>query len=616
MMDVTVAVLGLSGIIMDAPKKKSNNKFKDSISLSSSGSTFDSVDGGEPITSVITFFKNVSSSHTAIASHLPSIPLRNTKSKVSDTKYHFMATWPTDFDPMGNELSTFKCTRMMKKEYVPNDPHDYSYDNNRDRPVFCSERIPLTIGLMKGTEIITVGSAAIVLTGEERDEVQVNLPVSLNKQEMKESMQSGSSQKMKKKPSKKKRGTKLKPVSFPNDSKHKFCMEENSCLRLLVKVTPAETTSNANVRNRSLSRAPPVPEQVQHTIYAGSKTIYGNNQTFDYPMSSSSSHGGSSFGGRTQSASNITMGRAMSREAMIQERRHANYDARQVSSGSSEGLSGNMARSLSRNPHAKKKKKKSKVDKKRSTSVPAPVGMFDNREMYHQDVEPRRMTKAQKYGQSPPPPTANHHNNYHSPPRNPHATHQHHNANNNYCDVTVNSNTYDADTVMVEEPQYTSMQSRLNPSKFFNCGQISMCDIMETKNSNVRNKHNGAQKQSNDDLGGLYLRPTPPQPQLVPPEYEDAHYSSSKSHSKDHVYCYDSASSDDDDQFRPQSSKSNMSLVDSYSDDEEDDEVGNAYHHGTSKHSNPTPVGNFNDAKATMKTYANRMGGGGRTQLV
>lgn len=239
------------------------------------------------------------------------------------------------------------------------------------------------------------------------------------------------------------------------------------------------------------------------------------------------------------------------------------------------------------------------------------------------------MTKAQKYGQSPPPPTTNHHNNYHSPP-NPHSTHHHHhhphaNNNNNYCDVPVNSN-YDTDTVMVEEPQYySSMQSSLNPSKFFNCGQ--MCDIMETNNnSNVR-KHggddddNGVLQQTHDDLDGLYLRPGAPSPQFVPPEYEDSNYSSSsKSHSKDHVYCYDSASSYDDNHFRPQSSKSNMSLVDSYSDDDDDDDDQDPYHYRPSKHSsNPTPAGNYDtveDAKATMKRYANRMGGGGRTQLV
>merc|ERR1712038_2172394 len=96
-------------------------------------------------------------------------------------------------------------------------------------------------------------------------------------------------------------------------------------------------------------------------------------------------------------------------------------------------------------------------------------------------------------------------------------------------------------------------------------------------------KHQG-QKQSNHDLDDLYLQPS--QPQFIPPEYEDSAHYSSKSHSKDdHLYSYESTSSDED-QFRPHSSKSNMSLVDSYSDDDDDDD--DDYHYGVSKHSNPS----------------------------
>ena len=237
LMDVSVSVLGLTGIMMESKGRRKKNKNKRSYlgerSASSSYSTDD--DDGFPVKAVVSFFKQVNNSKTSIASHLPSMKIRETETNDA-VKSRFIATWQTDFDPMGNELSTFKFSRMMQIE----DAGLHHKFRSSHTPMMVPERVQLTVGLTRGSEIITLGSATLVITGEEAQDVQVNLPISFEKGDGK--------------PKKKSVKTFFKSTSFVNDPQKKYNFHGNSCLKVLVRATPSEPVLSNRNRSQDVPR--------------------------------------------------------------------------------------------------------------------------------------------------------------------------------------------------------------------------------------------------------------------------------------------------------------------------------------------------------------------------
>jgi hypothetical protein len=250
LMDVSVSILGLTGIMMENKSKKKNNK-KSSDE-----------DDGFPVKAVVSFFKNVSSSQTAIASHLPSLSLRSTDSE-DDSKYRFNATWPTDFDPMGNELSTFKFSRMMQID----DANKYYHSQ---QPLMIPERIQLTLALTRGSEMITLGSVFLIITGDGAQDIQVNLPIILE----------DASKKRKKKIRKV-----IKPISFEKDQSKKFYnLHGNACLKVLMSVSAAEKSLGSH---SNLSRD--IPDMQQLSSGSGSQSyacedlpVYQQNMGYNH----------------------------------------------------------------------------------------------------------------------------------------------------------------------------------------------------------------------------------------------------------------------------------------------------------------------------------------------
>jgi len=231
LMDVSVSILGLTGIMMENKSKKKNNKKSSNE------------DDGFHVKAVVSFFKNVNSSQTAIASHLPSLSLRSTDNE-DDSKYRFNATWPTDFDPTGNELSTFKFSRMMQID----NPNNYY---RSQETLMVPERIQLTLGLTRGSEMITLGSVFLVITGDGAQDVQVNLPIILEDAS---------------KTQKKKIRKVIKPISFEKDQSKKFYnLHGNSCLKVLLSVSAADKSRGSHI---NLSRD--IPEMMPLSSGSGS----------------------------------------------------------------------------------------------------------------------------------------------------------------------------------------------------------------------------------------------------------------------------------------------------------------------------------------------------------
>jgi len=250
---------------------------------STSVSTHDSNENSVPVTAIVSFFKNVSSSDTSIASHLPSLPLK-TPLEESPTKARFSALWPTDYDPNGNELSTFRCKRMMKKEIVAGHV-DYGFDN--DETQYVPERIHFKVGLNRGSDIITVGAATMMITGDEINEVQVNLPISTIRKNVKSNDSNGLS--LKRNGSKlfsKSKNLKIKPKSFANDPRRKYSLHDNSCLKVMVKVTASRNHSKAQgVENVSYHNILPSTE-VENVSYTN--VLPSTENHYPHPSSAES----------------------------------------------------------------------------------------------------------------------------------------------------------------------------------------------------------------------------------------------------------------------------------------------------------------------------------------
>jgi len=247
MMDITVSVLGLTGITMQAKKRKDGMKdivMKSTLSASDSMSAESTSTQGTdelnmPVAALASFYKNVTNSDTSIASHMPSLPLRAPSSDINNEKYQYTATWPTDFDPSGNELSTFKCSRLMRKELLSSN-YNPREDSVSSVVGFVPEKMQLKIGLRQGSEIITLGSAKILITGEESDDIHVSLPINTTKAEEKEVF-GGKIKKSKSKLFSKSstKSKKLKPVSFTKGPRRKYILDDNASLNVLIRVVPS-----------------------------------------------------------------------------------------------------------------------------------------------------------------------------------------------------------------------------------------------------------------------------------------------------------------------------------------------------------------------------------------
>ena len=152
-------------------------------------------------TAVITFRRNVSNSTTTIASHMPSKPLGgpllsscgvtrsgNRKHHKKNKVHKYLARWPASdacqssfvgahddkvnpsHDQMLLDQSTFALERVMMKE--PYDRTTQALSSSH----FVRETIEVQINLSKGTEMIPLGVATMVVNGDEEGPIIMSVP--------------------------------------------------------------------------------------------------------------------------------------------------------------------------------------------------------------------------------------------------------------------------------------------------------------------------------------------------------------------------------------------------------------------------------------------------------
>ena len=284
MMDVTVSVMGLTGIISEsiATKSSGNKPFPPDDSVTSGGDVSTWWEGDNPTKAMATFYRTVANSNTSIATHIPSLPLGMPTSAYGNTS-RYMASWHNeggaasamssssqggggDFGIQITDMSSFKFSRIMKKEMMP-------HGDGSAATVYVPEKLSIRVGLTRGSEMLALGVATLLVTGSEIGEVQVNLPM---KSVLNEKSDGDAGDGVKKGRFRGSKASKLskRGVSFKSDAGRYFRMDEMAALRLLVRATPRVGTEGFGTPTSQLQDQQ--QGQGQYSVSANSKTPDGS----------------------------------------------------------------------------------------------------------------------------------------------------------------------------------------------------------------------------------------------------------------------------------------------------------------------------------------------------
>ncbi|CAJ1954306.1 unnamed protein product [Cylindrotheca closterium] len=245
--DTTIVIYGLSGIMcekeIEEPKASKSmfgrNKSKglppaatfqtrsmDSKNWSSStlSSSVGSEDGGlfaesdsNPVTALVSITTSYSAHNMDYETFLPSIPLHCPS--INDLTGRYTALWPAFMEgEAAKDQSSFNIVRTMQES------RDENGKGHLDSK-YMHETVELSLSLSMGTELIPLGTAAIVISGEEEIEVKMNVPARASEQKQHRKH-------------KKKSKTKCfnKDGYFSSDLTKRYFLEENATLRIGVQV--------------------------------------------------------------------------------------------------------------------------------------------------------------------------------------------------------------------------------------------------------------------------------------------------------------------------------------------------------------------------------------------
>lgn len=251
-MNINIVIYGLSGVMCEHHKETVTTPIFGIRDKSSKGDSSASTQSTDPVsseeltvlsninaptTAVVSYRKKAYSSQTALETFLPSIPLKY-PTKSNGSKYRYHASWPCEQtsltkDESAIERSSFSFTRVMKQAaFVP---------GNVARSNYVHETLELRINLSRGTELIHLGAATVVFTGEEEGEVQMIIPARPVAEKSK-------------KLSKNKVKTKSNKYGFfSGDLTRRFFLSQNATLKIGVKAVPQEALDKAAERERTVA---------------------------------------------------------------------------------------------------------------------------------------------------------------------------------------------------------------------------------------------------------------------------------------------------------------------------------------------------------------------------
>lgn len=224
---IKIQLIGLTnGIIMETTGREARRIDANKVTLL----------GAEPVFAVVTGFHEVKGG-AIVASHLPSLPVEKQMNSKGRKKHTLMAMWPADFDPNGAQTSCVTFARKMKKESIQS--LEPVQKNNTKTCMFTTQSLSMSISLMRGNEIKTVGTVSVHFTGAESKSTQMNLPVKITKYALKKAVSQLKGEKMKKKHTKSKLKP-LKPVTFKGDPGRTYRLDEETILSLLIETSKTD----------------------------------------------------------------------------------------------------------------------------------------------------------------------------------------------------------------------------------------------------------------------------------------------------------------------------------------------------------------------------------------
>jgi hypothetical protein len=261
LMNIKIVVYGLNGLMCEKDTVK-KNRFgkKENITITSgtnsgkgglSSSTASSItSGGDPFfssieaeilnnnssvptTAVISCQKNAISSQTPLVTYLPSLPLQRPAATFVN-KVRYAASWPSEQSSLQREdnameLSSFQIIRCMQQAlFVPGAGIASNY---------IHETLQLGINVSRGTELINLGTASLVINGDEEGEILINIPARPIELDAKKR--------------KKKKNKRNKYGYFSDDPYRRYFLDENATLKVGVQVIPEQTVRFAEEKDKA-----------------------------------------------------------------------------------------------------------------------------------------------------------------------------------------------------------------------------------------------------------------------------------------------------------------------------------------------------------------------------
>lgn len=252
MMSVTVVIYGLAGIMCEKDEEYAKRRptlgapksISSKISVPSSrvtGSTLSSTMSpsmmggdrhlseyvGAPTTAVVSYRKNKYSSQTALETYLPSVPIGIPSSSTNGQKQRYQAFWPVEQSSAAQDTSALArssvvVTRPMTKENLT--------AGDAIGSKYVHERLELQIKMSRGTELLNLGTATIIISGEEQEGERLMIvpikPMVLQKKRSKKRVRAKPNQ----------------YGYFSGDLTRKFYIDGSSTLKVGVRVTPRQTS--------------------------------------------------------------------------------------------------------------------------------------------------------------------------------------------------------------------------------------------------------------------------------------------------------------------------------------------------------------------------------------
>jgi hypothetical protein len=218
LMEVTVTVISLDGVVAKKyqPKSKLPTKQK---------KTPKAMDTAASI--VASFSQDLSNQKVPFFTHVPSLPIEISES--SGTNSNPVIKWPNTNTEEKQVLSTVQLTREFQREKtttINNNDNTTTSSKNRFVPQMC----PINISISRHGKLINLGKASLFISGEEKGDATINIPIFSSSTHDKSNAKKGSVKKVK---GSKKSST---PMMRIKGDSLQFGLKSDAMLRILVSV--------------------------------------------------------------------------------------------------------------------------------------------------------------------------------------------------------------------------------------------------------------------------------------------------------------------------------------------------------------------------------------------